>query len=199
MTTELSLDDLFKEAKAAMRTETKAKEKKKAEAPAPDPETIGIYRNPANWVRTCGIALIHAGTESLLGNFTEYQHRSDPSARKWIREADVLPVERTEVVQGDWWITPAAIPQPKRAWHEAKLTTLPLRLLSLGVTCPSAAVLACFGEGCLDRVELAEETLFAQPSSDFASLLRLPKGTNIYPDLAPLCAKQILTQLEQPL
>lgn len=195
-TLDTSLDDLFREAKAAMRVQVKAKIK--AALPEPNPNTIGVYRNPSNWERVGGIALIHEGTNSLLGNFTEYQHRSDPSARRWIREANPLPASRTEIVAGDWWITPSAIPQPKRAWHEAKLTTVALRLLSLGAYAPEASVFACFGEGCLDRVELAEDTLFAQPGGDFAGLLKLPKGTNVYPELTPPTIKQILTQLNQP-
>ena len=196
MTDTLSLDDLFKEAKAAMRSVTKRKEKAKADAPLPDPDTIGLFRNPANWVRTRGIALVHADTQTLLGNFTEYCHRTELDARRLVREADPLPVEATEYVNGDWWMTPEEAPKPKRMWKTSKLLTVPyVNLSHLGVHARGVCVYAVFGEGSLDRVDLATETIFGGGSV----LMKLPAGVDIRREILPEAINHILTQLEQPL
>ena len=36
--------------------------------------TQALYLDPKNWTRTRGIALMHAETQTLLGNFSEYIH-----------------------------------------------------------------------------------------------------------------------------
>lgn len=188
---ELSLDDLFKEAKAAMRAERATK----AKLPPPNPETEGIYRNPANWIRTRGVALMHSETLTLLGNFTEYRHKTVPDARRLVRETDPLPIEATEYLNGDWWMKPEEVPKTKRLWKESKLLTLPYANLShLGVHARSLCVYAVFGEGSLDRVDLASDSIFGGGSV----LMNLPAGTDIQRELLPEVINYILTQLNQP-
>ena len=180
---ETSLDDLFSEAIAALRAAAPAKA-----APA-----------PSTWYRSRGIALIHADTQALLGNFTEYLHHAQPGSRRLVREDPPMPVEATETLSGSWWAELDAIPTPKRAWQESHLTTLPVSLRSLRVASPSVAVYAVFGEGCLDRVDLAADTLFARPGSSLTELVLLPAGTNILRDLSTASLTLLLTQLNQPL
>lgn len=179
---ETSLDDLFSEAIAAIR----------GAAPAP-------AAAPSSWYRSRGIALIHSDTGVLLGNFTEYLHRSQPGSRRLVREDPPMPVEATETLCGSWWTGQDEPPTPKRAWHESRLTTLPLEFRSLGVSSPSAAVYAVFGEGCLTRVELAADTLLARPGSSLSELVILPAGTDVIRDLSRATITLLLTQLGQPL
>ncbi len=192
--TDTSLDDLFKEAKAALRNQVAAKAKVKACSPAPDTE--GIYRNPANWIRGRGIALVHAETQTLLGNFTEYRHRLVADARRLVREVPAPPVEVTEYIHGDWWMIPEEVPLPKRLWKERRLLTLPVAdLPHLGVWAKDLSVYAVFGEGSLDRVDLASNSIFGGGSV----LLNLSAGTDIKGELLPEVLTYILTQLNQPL
>ena len=179
---ETSLDDLFSEAIAAARAAT----------PAP-------AAAPSSWYRSRGIALIHADTQALLGNFTEYLHRGQPGSRRLVREDPPMPVEATETLCGSWWTGQDVAPTPKRAWHESRLTTLPLEFRTLGVSSPSAAVYAVFGEGHLDRVELAADTLLARPGSSLTELVILPAKTDILRDLSRATITLLLTQLGQPL
>lgn len=182
--TELSLDDLFREAKAAMRKET-----------LPD-DPLAVWRNPGNWIKVRGIALLHAETLTLLGNFTEYRHRIHQDARKLVRETPELPVEATEFVNGDWWMAEEEAPKPKRMWKESKLLTLPLvNLFRLGVHARGVCVYAVFGEGVLDRLDLATETIFGGGGS----LVTLPASVDIQREVLPEVLTQILTQLKQPL
>lgn len=190
-----SLDELFKEAKLALRGKIAAEAKRRAAAPDAAPDPHAIWRNPANWTRTRGIALIHADTQTLLGNFTEYKHRTHPDARRLVREESTLPVEATEYVSGDWWMIPQKIPKPKRLWKESKLLTLPwINLTHLGVTASNINVFAKFGEGSLERVDLAQATILGGGGV----LMTLPEGTDILQELPPSTITAILIQLEQP-
>lgn len=197
-----SLDDLYKAARAAVRAEEAAKRsaKKKGVTVELDEENIGLYRNPANWKATRGIALIHAGTETLLGNFTEYVHRTDASARKLVREAGKLPIQAdVEYVSGDWWLLPSDTIKPKRAWQVCLEAKLMISLFSLSVYAPEVEVVASFGVGQLDRVELVHETLFAQTPGTPAQMIYLPAGTNILPLMSQESVRVLKLQLNQPL
>lgn len=191
-----SLDDLFKEARAAFRKDKVVVAKRKAAELDDAPDTQGIYRNPANWIRGRSIALIHAETQTLLGNFTEYRHRTVADARRLVREEASSEAACVEYVSGDWWMLPQEVPKQRRLWKESKLLTLPFaHLTHLGVSAKAISVYAVFGEGSLDRVDLASETIFGGGSS----LLTLPAGVDIMRELTPITITQILTQLDQPL
>jgi hypothetical protein len=196
-----SLDELYRAAKAAVRAEaaTKRAAAKKGLTVEEDQDLIGLYKNPANWTATRGIALIHADTQTLLGNFTEYRHKTDVSARRLVREPSPLPISATEFVSGDWWMLPTEIPTPKRAWQTQLPATLMISLNSLHVYAPDISVTACFGVGRLDRVELTQETLFAQSPGTTAQLITLPPGTNILPLMSQESIRLLKAQLNQPL
>jgi hypothetical protein len=170
----LSLDDLFKEAKRQIRT-TKAA---KAEAPPPDPQRL--YTDPENWTQTRGVALIHAETETLLGNFSEYVHKSVAGCRRLVREEGPLSVSVAERVSGSWWIA-ASIPEiePRQEWHTRHSAVLAVQLPRLGVHLPICEVTACLSYGGIARVELAMDSMFAQLDGSPEALLFLPAGTDI--------------------
>jgi len=191
MTDFSDLDDLYAEAKAAVR----ASPPKAAKTPL-EPEDYGLYRNLANWTKGRGIALIHAETETLLGHFTEYTHKTDHSARRLVREAEAAPVSAVEYILGDWWLLPEEVPQPKRLWKQTKLVTIPfVKLLGLGVHAHDVAVYAAFGEGRLERLDLAAPTFFGGGSS----IVTLAVGVDIRREVAPAVIEEILTQLGQPI
>ena len=197
-----SLDELYRQARIAVRAEEAAKRaaKKKGLTVEANEDKIGLYKNPANWKATRGIALIHAGTETLLGNFTEYRHRTDQSARKLVREATMMPVQAAvEYVSGDWWLLPTDTVKPKRAWQTRLEAKLMISLFSLSVYAPEVPVIASFGVGQLDRVELVHETLFAQTPGTPEQMMYLPAGTNILPLMSQESIRVLKLQLNQPL
>ena len=60
------LDELFTEAKAAY-----------TKIHPPTKPTLGKYKDPLNWIRKRSIALIHKESQTLLGNFGEFHHRTE--------------------------------------------------------------------------------------------------------------------------
>lgn len=171
----LSLDDLFRDAKAAYREMAKAK----AKQPLPVIDPLEIWRNPANWTRMRGVALIHEETQTLLGNFTEYVHRTVKDARRLVRETPGLPPDSTEFVQGNWSSFLTTPTMPKQAQHVSYAATLDLELSSLGAKAPRIPILAYFDGERLARVELTERTIFAVQDH----FIYLPKGTNVLAEL----------------
>ena len=193
MNQELSLDALFREAKATMRAQ--AAVKAKAPKVIVPPDESGIYRNPANWVRGPIIALIHQETDSLLGYFVEWKHKSIPDARRLVRESlACLPEHaKIEYVSGDW--SPKAMPEaslPSRPWKKTLPVQCDVLLLDFGLEALQVPLDCFFGEGTLDRVYLVIPTVFANEGQ----FLDLPEGTNILPRLSPRTIAAIHHHLE---
>ena len=173
----ISLDDLFKEVKRTARVMKAAK----LDAPPPDPRAI--YTNPDNWTRTRGVALIHSDTETLLGNFSEYVHRSILNCRRLVREETPLAISATERVSGDWWIGKSLeAPAAREEWHSRHELVLHIQLARLGVHSPDCSIITYVSYGAIARVELVSDTTFAQMQGA-EQLLFLPAGTNILPEL----------------
>lgn len=176
----ISIDDLFKEAKRQLRTVKAAK----AALPPPDPQRL--YTDPENWERTRGVALIHAETETLLGNFSEYVHKSVKGCRRLVREEGPLAVSASERVSGSWWVAETHVEvEPRQAWHERREAVLDLHLEALMLHSPACEVIAHLSYGGIARVELAAETIFAQ-AGDYAQeqLVFMPAGTNILGEMS---------------
>lgn len=182
-----TLDELFAVAKKYINMERAAAETKertgrrvkdKDDSPAPPAE---LYANPENWVRGRGIALIHEDTNTLLGNFIEYTHKSDSKARKLLRADLPIPIAATEQVSGDWWITKPEEVEAPQSWHVRKEAVAHLFLPKLGVHSPATPVIALVSYGAVARVELAADTTFAQIEGEPEQLLMLPAGTNLLP------------------
>jgi hypothetical protein len=201
MNQDLSLDDLYREAKAAMRAQAALEDraaKARAKAPAGEapltPE--GVYANPANWTRGATITLLHEESKSLLGYFVEWAHKTVPGARRLVREATLTAPQTSpvEYVSGAW--EPEAVPStiPKRPWHVSLPVTANVHLLDFHLSALAVELLCVFGEGRLDRVELTEPTTFA-----FAGqFLQLPAGTNILPRISPAMSQSLLNLLKVP-
>ena len=181
----LSLDDLWRTVRphiAAQRKEKEAAAIKRTAEPSSD--TAALYANPDNWTRTRGIALIHAETQTLLGNFDEFIHNSVPNCRRLLRSERPCLVAATEQVSGNWWLGVDRRPEPKQVWHERRPAILHLHLDKLKVHSPACEVVACLSYGGIARVELAADTTFAQEDGKQEQLLFLPAGTNVLGEMS---------------
>lgn len=138
-----------------------------------------LYTNPENWTRVGGVALIHKETQSLLGNFSEYRHKSVSHAKKLVREETPISVQRTETVAGSWWLGEDRQVVAHSTWHETRKAMVKLHLLELGLFTPLAEVAVQLSHRGIARVELLEATLFADPLGK--ELMTLPAGLNVLP------------------
>lgn len=180
------LDQLVGEAVARIKAERKQalhkKEHKSGGEPPAHPQAL--YTNPDNWQRGQCVALIHEDTETLLGNFTEYLHKSVAGARRLVRdEACGIPPSKIERVSGSWWLGSTPTPEPRQDWHTQRIVIVHARLDTLGLHSPACelTIHLSYGTG-IERAELTTDTLFAGQSAD--DLLEFPAGTNILDQLS---------------
>lgn len=202
---EMSLDELFAVARRqAARNDAEekrlAKAKPKRLADKTDKEDAPVtpqvlFLDPQNWERTRGIALIHADTETLLGNFSEYLHRSVPNCRKLVREDSPIAVTATERVSGGWWLGQHRTFEKPKPWHFTRPAIIHLHLSELRVHSPAAEVTVFLSYGSITRVELAADTLFAPEGEGGEYLLTLPKGTNILEVMSRDCKISLREQV----
>ena len=175
------LESLFGAAIASVRAKQKAERtaviRKTAEPAAKS--TQALYLDPENWDRVGGVALVHEETQTILGNFSEYIHKSVPNCRRLVREEAPISVTRSERVDGSWWLGKDRRPEPPRPWHEKRIGFLHLYLSKLGVHSPACEVVVFLSYGSLARVELALDTTFAQLEGASEQLVMLPQGTNV--------------------
>lgn len=182
------LNALLKDSRRAQHAEREAKAAASTlpiRQPQAQPAPQELYANPDNWQRTRGIALIHEETQSLLGNFTEYVHRSVAGARRLVLELTPMSISATESVSGDWWITKVALLQKRVESSRRAMSVLDIELDRLGVHAPSVGVeihsTAFHG---IARVELLAPTSFAALAEGVTQVLKLPAGVNILPSMS---------------
>ena len=176
-TNTVSLDDLFAEAKAQLR---KAKTERAA---APVTQPGQLYSNPANWKPGRHLAVIHQETGTLLGVFTEYLHRTEADCRRLTRATAPHTVQGTEFVSGSWWITEAKRPVPRPSDHTHQEAIIHVQLENLKLHSPGCTLRVLISYGAVARIELAQDTLFAQ-TDGAEELLMLPAGTNIQEEMS---------------
>ena len=182
MTEPTSLDALFGAARKHIQqeTETKAKAKKTRQPAEVEQEAISaLFANPENWERKRGIALIHAETQTLLGNFSEYVHKKVFGARKLLREETPILVSATETVEGNWWLGAERRPEPKQEWHTQKSCVLHVHLGELQLHAPAVELTVHLHWGGIARAELSVETTFAQTAEGVEQLVVMPAETDI--------------------
>ena len=194
------LDSLVGPAVARARQDIKAAREKASRksidgAAAEKISAQKLFLDPENWMRTRGVALIHEETQTLLGNFSEYVHKSVAGARRLVREESPISVSATERVDGSWWLGEDRKPEPPRPWHEKRVGFIHMHLSKLGVHSPACEVLAHLSYGSLARVELALDTVFAQEDTKSEQLLTLPAGTNVLEVMSSDCKVGLLQDL----
>lgn len=185
-----SLEALVQEgirsAKAATRQSRRSTDGDAAKPAAPS----ALYSSPDNWLPGRGIALIHADSQTLLGNFQELLHISDPDARRLVRCEHPIRVDAQEFVSGTWgWVA------SKEDLSSSAPATLVQRfdlLLQLAFPeCSAEAPVLVHSQGrSILRIELLHPTDFAAEDGNF---LRLGPGTNIQPVLSQLTKVELFT------
>jgi len=190
----LDLESLVKSASYRAKLDAKARGEAKLKEP-PKQRTEVLFLDPENWERKRGIALIHRDTDTLLGNFSEYVHKSVAACRKLVREETPISVEATEYVEGMWWLGEDRRPEPKQVWHEQRTAFLHVYLDKLRVHSPACEVVARLSYGSLARVELAIDTQFAQVDGTSEQLLFLPQGTNVIEVMSRDCKVALMQEL----
>lgn len=188
----LSLDDLFREARAAAKVErtqahlraeaAKRRRQDPVEAPV---EPLGIFADPDNWRQTRGVTLIHGPTQTLLGNFWELRHKTVPDARRLVRSEEPIPVTVLETVDFGVVQLDPMIPAHQALSH--RIMTLDVQLATPAVAAERVLLRVEYYEQWTARVVLMESTTFAEAGE----ILTLPAGVDILPGLTRECKRAV--------
>lgn len=140
-----------------------------------------LYTLPENWERKRGIALIDRETQTLVGNFSEYVHRSIPNTRKLLREHTPIPIDATEQVSG--YLGEALECRLRgKTWEQMRRIAADLWLDELMVGAPKVQIEVKTKLGVLVRVDLCDAVQFASASGN--TIMSLPAGTNVLEHLS---------------
>jgi hypothetical protein len=93
------LDLLFQDIQRDLDREAQAK-KHSRQSPVQS-----TYANPLNWTLGKVIRLVHHEA-GALGSFQEYFHKLSPTARRLMPCDQSLPIDRDEMVWGEFWLHP---------------------------------------------------------------------------------------------
>lgn len=139
--------------------------------------TAGFYES-SNWEKVRTISLIHQPTETLLGNFNEFQYIHNRKTRKLLRVEEPTATDGTEFVTGDWWLQQEMERHldPQR-WVESRSAVIGISLTECGLHCDAAEVIVRLEHGYIARVELAADTRFTCPARN--TFLSIPKGIDV--------------------
>ena len=140
-----------------------------------------LYTNPENWQRTRGIALIDKSTQTLVGNFSEYTHKTIAHTRKLLREHTPIAIDATETVDG---YLGEAFEQRYRgiSWEREVEVTSEIWLDELMIGAPRVTLNLKIRLGAVLRADLKADTQFASASGQ--TVLLLPAGTNVLDHLS---------------
>jgi hypothetical protein len=152
-----------------------------------------LYTNPENWVRTRGVALIDKGTQTLIGNFSEYVHKTVTHTRKLIREHVPIAIAATEIVEGYLGEALESRLRGNSSWTEHRSCQLDILFPELMVGAPNVKLRVALYLGGVSRAELVEETQFASMSGN--TMLILPAGTNVLEQMGIDCKKSMKMQI----
>lgn len=173
------LEDLFQEAAANRKLRRPAKKldpaaRKAAELSAQRSRTL--YSNPENWERKRGLALIDKETQTLIGNFSEWTHRTVLNTRKLIREHQPIEIHAVEEVEG---FLGERLEQTIRnvSWEKEHFLVADMRLDELMVSAPEVPLRVLTSMGAITRLELVDPTQFASESGNV--LFQLAPGTDL--------------------
>ena len=172
-----SLDDLFADSMQAQR----AKPVMTAGKPAAPKviKTSERYSLPEFWRPGRVVALIHSPSQTLLGTFQEFIHKTERNARKLERLEEPAQVTHQEYVSDPWYLGDfRELPPTPEKWTAERELLLPdLLLQQMGVHASRVEVKVCLQFGGIGRVELLSHTTFHSP--DAKVILTIPKGTNV--------------------
>lgn len=165
-TPEITLDDLFRQAKTAMRKEVA----KKKEVPVETP--LSTWVNPDNWKHFRYLLLIHKETQKVLGVYSELLHIKQPGCRRLVVAEEQVP-DATEYISGEW----EAAVESLESLHKHLNVILNLTLVKLESThAINVSADLHFAYGKLAGVRLNQDTTFARGETIYS----LPKGVDIF-------------------
>lgn len=168
-TEEITLENLFREAKTAVRKQAL----KKAEEPVETP--LSTWTNPANWQHSRFLILLNKGT--VFGIYDELIHTKHPESRRLILAPVGTVAEACEEIIGNWQFEE----EPSTHYH-VKCTTW-LTLAKLNFVAGHAQVNLHFAyEHQLLKVVL--ETAASFVSADTSEVYEFVAGTDLLPVLA---------------
>ena len=183
MSDPISLDELFGQASKWLRQQRAEEAKPKTfrvKDKDPSIQPAAFYANPENWKRTHGVALLHEETQTILGNFSEYQHLHEPATKKLVRETAPMSVTEIRKVSGEWYLERIAeVPAKREDYHVQRTVILDVALGELKMHSPLVELQVYLHAGAVDRVELALDTVFAADTGEQECFLTIPAGTNI--------------------
>lgn len=137
-----------------------------------------LFSLPEHWERSRGVAVIDKVSGTLIGNFSEYLHKTVRNCRKLIREHSPISVSGTEVIDGWLGENMAAKRNEWGTVEDVHSATVTLFFDELMVGAPEVKVVAFSYLGGIRRVELSQDTQFAGPSGNI--VISLPKETNVW-------------------
>ena len=177
--TDLSLDQLFAEAKAAMKVQRREAFAAKAKQPTSPPslEEPSAFANPENWIEGAGVALIHRESQTLLGNFQSFRYKFDRTIRRLVRSQSPISVAGIEEV--DFGYEPPKIPLTSPRVETQEIKTLDLTLVTPALSARRVLVCVHYYNGWTARVVLVEPTTF----TGAGELIQFPAGVEILPVL----------------
>jgi len=157
--------------------------------------TISDFKDHEQWFRTRCIALWHVESNTLLGNYAEYRHPKDSTARWLQREEGLAQVNALESVSGPQWVE-WANPEAERLHRLEKEVdiVLDLTLPAFNVRAPAVLVHVILSGIGIHRVELSDTTVFY--SGDSRVALTLPKRLNILEELSRDCKLALKEEVE---
>jgi hypothetical protein len=172
------LELLYQQASPIKPKATKFKPPSMAEAAAKAERRLReVYSNPENWQRVRGVALIDKTSSVLLGNFSEYQHIMDSSARKFLREHEPISIQGTEVIEGYLGVEVEARFKAV-SWDKEQEVAATIQLDEMMVEAPDIQLRVFTRFGGIIRTLLVHPTQLASPSGNV--ILQLPEGTDIW-------------------
>lgn len=167
------LEELWAEA----RREVAAATKREPPKPSASETARRRYTDPENWQRTRALALIDKQTKTLIGNFSEYLHKTIPNCRKLLREHQPMEVAGVEEIEG-YLGAEKELAIRQVSWDKSYSAVTGIVLDELSVECPEVAVTILTRFQAVVRVTLDRDAQFASPSGNV--LLQLPAGTDIF-------------------
>ena len=169
----MSLEELF----AAAAKSHRAHVKKQAGLPPPPADPRKLWTDEANWKAGRILAIVHADTQTLIGNFQELLHLKVLDARRLVRRSGPVVVEGVETVTGIHWIQES---------YPTAAVTVPVKPLRVvvdtflnepAVGAMQAELTIFMDNAGIRRVELSEPTTFH--GDDW--YLELPANVNLMP------------------
>ena len=183
MSDSLSLDDLFDEVKGNIPPARHRKDRaESAHLNRIEQSFLDTYQKPENWKESRHVALIHAPTQTLLGNFTELLHIRLPGVRRLVRADGPCLVSCVEEVTDAWWIEEHSPDQKVPSVRADRFTRaiIDAALPDLKVSAAEVEVTVHLHWGGILKVTLAEDVRFAGEGA----CLDLPRGTDILKGLS---------------